>query len=122
MSEADRADNRYNPPFHRTLGVQMRIGDDQDLKGAALLFCVVGAAGFGGGGAGCVVGVEVLGQPVHPELLEADAAPEHEVDVELPTVQRGRVGEVPGGQLLVVGEPGGVVGPDGQLDTEDDIR
>jgi uncharacterized protein (TIGR00369 family) len=30
MSDADRADNRFNPPFHRTLGVQMRIGDDQE--------------------------------------------------------------------------------------------
>ena len=47
------------------------------------------------------MGVEVLGEPLDPELLEADAAPEHEVDVELAARERAGLGEVPGGELLV---------------------
>ena len=37
-----------------------------------------------------IVGVEVLGEPLDPELLEADAAAEHEVDVELAARQGAR--------------------------------
>ena len=57
------------------------------------------------------MGVEVLGEPVDPELLEADAAAQHEVDVALVVVGEARepVGEVSLGQLLVVREAGGVV-------------
>ena len=53
--------------------------------------------------------VEVLGQPVHPELLEADAAAQHEVDVEV-VARRARPGSGSrGGELLVVRQPGRVL-------------
>lgn len=30
MSDAEQAGNRFNPPFHRTLGVQMKIGENRE--------------------------------------------------------------------------------------------
>ena len=57
------------------------------------------------------VGVQVVGDPVDPEAFEADAAAQHQPLVEPGPVEGGRVGELLALELLVVREPGGVVGP-----------
>jgi hypothetical protein len=56
------------------------------------------------------VGGEVLGQPVDPEPLETDPAAQHEKDVEVVAGEPLGVRVVAGSELLVVVQPGPVVG------------
>ena len=54
--------------------------------------------------------LQVVGDPVDPEPLQADAAAQHQPLVETGLVEGGGVGELLALELLVVREAGGVVG------------